>query len=184
MRVAGVDEAGRGPLAGPVVAAAVILNGVPPPFPLVDSKTIGAQRREELYDWLFESGAEIGVGVVEHDEIDRINILKASLLAMKKAVCGIRPLPDSLLVDGKFTLDLPLKQEAIVKGDSKREAISAASIIAKVTRDRLMFCIHSKYPQYGFSRNKGYPTAEHKMAILEHGPSPIHRLTFKGVKEV
>ncbi|GMT41989.1 MAG: ribonuclease HII [bacterium] len=188
-RVAGVDEAGRGPLAGPVVAAAVILssenkNNIKPPYPLRDSKVLSPQRRERIYEWLKSSGAAIGVGVVLHDEIDRINILRASLLAMKKAVYRIRPLPEMLLIDGIFTLDVNMPQKAIVKGDSKVEVISAASIAAKVIRDRIMKSYHGIYPRYGFDRHKGYPTRAHKNAILLHGPSPIHRMTFKGVKPV
>lgn len=184
MRIAGVDEAGRGPLAGPVVAGAVILKGGRPPYPLVDSKTITEKRREELFEWLYVSGAEIGVGIVEPDEIDRINILQASLLAMKIASEKLDPFPDKLLIDGQFTiksLDGKIDQEAIIKGDTKVESISAASIIAKVTRDRIMKSYHAEYPQYNFPKHKGYPTAAHKRAILDHGPSPIHRLTFREI---
>ncbi|MDH5543495.1 MAG: ribonuclease HII [Nitrospinota bacterium] len=187
MRIAGVDEAGRGPLAGPVVASAVILNGGKPPHPLVDSKSIGEERRERIFDWLFECGAEIGIGIVEHDEIDRINILQASLLAMKKAVEMISPMPEMLQIDGQFTISGfsgDIRQEAVIKGDTKIEAISAASIVAKVTRDRIMKKYHEEYPQYGFAKHKGYPTASHKKAIAEHGPSPIHRLSFRGVKGI
>jgi len=184
MRIAGVDEAGRGPLAGPVVAAAVILSGEEPPFPLADSKTISARKREKLFDWLYGSGAEIGVGMVEHDMIDRINIHKASLLAMAKAVLTLTPPPSGLLIDGKFTLDLKLQQTAVIGGDGKIDSISAASIIAKVTRDRLMEEYDRLYPQYGFAGHKGYPTAAHKKAIVEHGPSPIHRISFRGVKGI
>ncbi|MBI5179421.1 MAG: ribonuclease HII [Nitrospinae bacterium] len=183
-RPAGVDEAGRGPLAGPVVAAAVLLpEGKTPPWPLADSKTIPHERRVALFDWLYESGAEIGVGIVDHEEIDKMNILRASLHAMKKAVLELKNPPDFLMIDGTFTLDMPLRQEAIVKGDSKVAAISAASIVAKVTRDRMMDEFHKQFPQYGFDRHKGYPTKEHKQAIIKHGPSPIHRRTFRGVKE-
>ena len=185
MRTAGVEEAGRGPLAGPVVASAVILNGAKPPYPLVDSKSISESQREKIFDWLHECGAEIGIGIVEHDEIDRINILQASLLAMKKAVEMILPSPELLLIDGQFTISGfgdEIRQEAIIKGDTKIEAISAASIVAKVTRDRIMKKYHIEYPQYEFAKHKGYPTAIHKKAIAIHGPSPIHRMTFKGVK--
>jgi ribonuclease HII len=187
LRIAGVDEAGRGPLAGPVVAGAVILNGGTPPYPLVDSKTINEKRREVLFEWLYDSGAEIGIGIVEPAEIDRINILQASLLAMRIAAEKLEPLPEKLLIDGQFTikaLDGRIDQEAIVKGDTKVESISAASIVAKVTRDRIMKEYHREYPQYNFLKHKGYPTAAHKKAILDHGPSPIHRLTFRGVKAV
>ncbi len=188
IRVAGVDEAGRGPLAGPVVAAAVILNNEnneKPPHPLGDSKTISPARRESIYEWLKNGGASaIGIGIVMHDEIDRINILSASLLAMKKAVLKLGAKPEMLLIDGKFTLDLPTAQKAIVKGDSKVKAISAASIAAKVVRDGIMRKYHSIYPQYGFDRHKGYPTKAHKEAIIIHGASPIHRVTFSGVRPV
>jgi ribonuclease HII len=181
--IAGVDEAGRGPLAGPVVAAALVLGSDRPPWPFRDSKTLTERRRRQLYLWLMENGVDVGIGIVKHDEIDRINILKASLLAMKKAVMRLRCKPEKLLIDGRFTTDLPISQEAVVKGDLKVEVISAASIVAKVTRDRIMQAFHRKYPQYGFDRHKGYPTDAHKKAILKHGPSPIHRLTFKGVKQ-
>ncbi len=183
--MAGVDEAGRGPLAGPVVAAAVVLaDGKIPPWPLADSKTITRQRREKLFDWLYESGAQIGIGFADHEEIDKMNILRASLWAMKKAVLQLPNVPGRLMIDGIFTIDMALPQEAIVKGDSKIPAISAASIIAKVTRDRLMDGLHEKYPQYGFAKHKGYPTKDHREAILKFGPSPIHRKSFKGVKGV
>ncbi len=181
-RIAGVDEAGRGPLAGPVVAAAVILPSGAPPFPFRDSKTISHQRRVILHDWLFASGAAIGIGVVEPDEIDRINILQAALLAMRIAVERLDPLPDKILIDGNKTIPrFTLAQEAIVKGDAKIPAISAASIIAKVTRDRIMDGLHAQYPQYGFDKHKGYGTKEHRDAILKHGPAAIHRKTFAGV---
>ena len=181
-----MDEAGRGPLAGPVVAAAVILPADKnPPTPFRDSKTLSHGQREKLFHWLFENGAEIGVGIVEHDGIDRLNILRASLEAMKLAVQKLPALPELLMIDGIFTLDMPeMRQEAIVKGDSKIPAISAASIVAKVTRDRLMDGYHIKYPQYGFDRHKGYPTKEHRLLIAKFGPCPIHRLTFRGVKDV
>ena len=181
MKIAGVDEAGRGPLAGPVVAAAVVLSGEKPPWKLGDSKAMSAAKRDRLYRWLMDGGGDVAIGVVRQDEIDRINILQASLLAMKKAVLKLSPAPDMLLIDGLFTLDLPVEQKAVVKGDARIEAISAASIVAKVTRDRMMTGFHGKYPQYGFDRHKGYPTAEHRRAIELNGPSPIHRMSFKGV---
>jgi ribonuclease HII len=185
-RTAGVDEAGRGPLAGPVVAAAVVLaSGKNPPTPLRDSKTLTLAKREILFDWIFASGADVGIGILAHDEVDRLNILRASLEAMRVAVGKLSSRPDLLLIDGTFTIDMPdIRQEAIVKGDSKIAAISAASIIAKVTRDRIMDEYHGQYPQYGFDKHKGYPTAEHKRSIIKHGPCPIHRLTFRGVKDV
>lgn len=180
-----MDEAGRGPLAGPVVAAAVMLDtSKEPPFPFKDSKTITREKREKLCRWLKDGGGEIGLGIVEHDEIEKINIHNASLLAMKKAVASLKTEPEMLLIDGKFTLDMPIRQKAIIKGDSKVPAISAASIVAKVTRDEIMQRYHAQFPQYGFDRHKGYPTAAHKGAILKHGPCAIHRKTFRGVKEV
>jgi ribonuclease HII len=181
-----VDEAGRGPLAGPVVAAAVILpEGKNPPTPFRDSKTLSHNQRELLYRWLYENGAEIGVGIVQHDDIDKLNILRASLEAMRLAVKNLAEPPNYLMIDGKFTIDMPeIKQEAIVKGDSKVAAISAASIIAKVTRDRIMDDYHKQFPQYGFDRHKGYPTKEHKQSIVKFGPCSIHRLTFRGVRNV
>lgn len=181
-RIAGVDEAGRGPLAGPVVAAAVILPNSAPPFPFRDSKTISHERRVILHDWLFASGAAIGIGIVEPEEIDRINILQAALLAMRIAVERIDPRPEKILIDGNQLIPrFDIAQEAIVKGDAKIPAISAASIIAKVTRDRIMGELHAQYPQYGFDRHKGYGTKEHRDALLKHGPAAIHRKTFAGV---
>jgi len=181
---AGIDEAGRGPLAGPVIASAVILTCETPPYPFADSKTINEKRRELLYDWLISTSADIGIGEASHQEIDEINIHNASLLAMKRAVLSLKSLPSKLLIDGKFTIEMNINQEAIIKGDSKVEAISAASIVAKVTRDRLMKKYHLLFPQYGLAQHKGYPTKAHKEAIAVYGPSPIHRLTFKGVKPV
>jgi ribonuclease HII len=185
-RTAGVDEAGRGPLAGPVVAAAVVLAaGKTPPTPLMDSKAITKAKREILFKWIFESGADVGIGILGHEEVDRLNILRASLEAMRVAVGKLSYAPDLLLIDGTFTIDMPdIRQEAIVKGDSKIAAISAASIIAKVTRDRIMDEYHAQYPQYGFGKHKGYPTAEHKRSIIKYGPCPIHRRSFRGVKDV
>ena len=186
MTTAGVDEAGRGPLAGPVVAAAVVLpEGKTPPTPFRDSKTLSHHQRERLFKWLYENGADIGVGIIGHDEIDRMNILRASLEAMRVAVRNLSSVPDKLMIDGTFTIDVPaVKQETIVKGDSKIAAISAASIIAKVTRDRIMDDYHGQFPQYGFDRHKGYPTKEHKLLILKYGPCAIHRRSFRGVKGV
>jgi len=182
---AGVDEAGRGPLAGPVVAAAVILpEGKLPPWPFADSKAIPHSRRVALFDWLYENGAIIGVGIAGHGEIDKMNILRASLWAMKLAVEQMETAPDFLMIDGTFTIDMDIPQEAIVKGDSKVPAISAASIIAKVTRDRIMDGLHAQYPQYGFAKHKGYPTKGHREAIVKYGPSPVHRKSFRGVKGI
>ncbi|WP_457574762.1 ribonuclease HII [Desulfolithobacter sp.] len=186
--IGGVDEAGRGPLAGPVVAGCVVL---PPDCcyqRFVDSKKLSASQREELFSYVHECGARIGVGVVSAREIDAINILQGSLLAMKRAVLdcmdGNTHLPiDFLLVDGKFTIPMQLPQQALVKGESKSSSIAAASIIAKVTRDRIMASYHETYPVYNFLKNKGYPTRDHRRAIAEHGPCPIHRRSFRGVRE-
>jgi ribonuclease HII len=182
-RIAGIDEAGRGPLAGPVVAAAVIL---PPAFEadgVDDSKRLSPSRRGALYDRLYAEAVAIGIGIVDAIEIDRINILRATLLAMTLAVGRLRPPPDLLLVDGTCTLPLALEQRAIPGGDHRSVSVAAASVVAKVTRDRLMQRYHEDYPQYGFARHKGYPTREHKRAIARHGRCPIHRRTFKGVVE-
>nr|MBF0221341.1 ribonuclease HII [Desulfobulbaceae bacterium] len=181
--IAGVDEVGRGPLAGPVVAASVIL---PPSCDFSvfdDSKKLSAKTREHLYDVLKANGAIIGVGVISEAKIDRVNILQASLLAMKKSQEQLALKPDFLLVDGKFPVPVALAQHALIKGDSRSASIAAASIVAKVTRDALMTAYHRQYPHYNFLKNKGYPTAEHRKALEVHGPCPIHRKSFAGVKE-
>jgi len=187
--IAGIDEAGRGPLAGPVVSAAVIL---PHDFlceGVNDSKKLSEKKRDALFPKIMETAVAVAIGIASHHEIDEINILRASLLSMKRAVENLSilpgsPVPDFLLIDGKFTLDMNIRQSAIIKGDSRSISIAAASIIAKVTRDAIMKELHDIYPAYGFIRHKGYPTKEHKEAILRHGPCPVHRLTFRGVKEV
>ena len=185
--VAGVDEAGRGPLAGPVVAGSVILPPDCDYLQFKDSKKLTAAKRDQLFAVLHESGAAIGVGVASAEEIDRINILQASLLSMKRAVqdCSLKysSQPNFLLVDGKFTVPIDLPQQALVKGESRSASIAAASIIAKVTRDRLMVGFHEQFPEYNLVQHKGYPTKAHRQAIADHGPSPIHRKTFKGVRE-
>jgi len=188
-RIAGVDEAGRGPLAGPVVSAAVILPHDFSCTGIDDSKKLSEKKRNALFPIIQKHALGVAVGVSSHHEIDKINILKASLLSMKRAVenLSIPPdfvLPDFLLIDGKFTLDIDIEQSAIIKGDSKSISIAAASIIAKVTRDAIMKDLHDRYPQYNFIQHKGYPTRAHKEAILKYGPCPVHRQTFKGVKEV
>lgn len=187
LRIAGVDEAGRGPLAGPVSAGCVIL---PPDSDFSrwkDSKKLTPGRRERLYDELRDSAALIGVGIASVEEIDQLNILQASLLAMRRAVenCidSTSLHPDFLLVDGLFKVPFNLPQLALVKGESKSASIAAASIVAKVVRDCLMAEFHDQYPQYGLLQHKGYPTQAHRSAIVEHGPSPIHRKTFRGVRE-
>ncbi|HEB50286.1 MAG TPA: ribonuclease HII [Desulfobulbus sp.] len=183
--IAGLDEAGRGPLAGPVVAACVILPPACDYGRFRDSKQLSARRRRELHAYVLDCGARIGVSVVDAAEIDRLNILQASLQAMKRAAeaCLDSGLPGFLLVDGKFTVPMALPQLALVKGESRSASIAAASIVAKETRDRLMEQYHRQYPVYNFLRNKGYPTREHRQALVEHGPCPIHRRTFRGVRE-
>ena len=180
-RVAGIDEAGRGPLAGPVVSVAVILPSSFPISDVKDSKKLTPKKRSYLYEKIYEHAVSIGIGIVDSTEIDRINILQASLLSMAISVENLKPQPDYLLVDGKFKIPSVLPQEPIVKGDSLSISIAAASIIAKVTRDRLMEIYHLYYPHFGFSQHKGYPTRAHKEAIREFGPCPIHRRSFKGV---
>ena len=181
--IAGVDEAGRGPLAGPVVSAAVILPDDFDAPGINDSKKLTPRKRDRLYDQITEGARSAGVGIVDNLTIDKINILQAALLSMAHAAGQLDPVPDFLLIDGTFTTPADIKQKAIPKGDSLSISIAAASIIAKVTRDRLMAEYHLQYPEYGFDRHKGYPTKAHKEAIARYGISPIHRLTFKGVKE-
>jgi ribonuclease HII len=182
-RIAGVDEAGRGPLAGPVVAAAVIL---PPGIFLprvTDSKKLLPALRERLYDEIYTQAQSIGIGIVDVMEIDRSNILNAALLAMAMAADNLRPPPDCLLVDGNRRIPFTTHQKPIPKGDGLSLSIAAASIVAKVTRDRLMDRYAQWYPQYDFTRHKGYPTKAHRAAIRSFGCTPIHRKTFRGVKE-
>jgi ribonuclease HII len=175
--VAGVDEAGRGPLAGPVVAAAVIVGGAT--FDgLTDSKKLTEKARERLYDEIFDRAAAVGVGSATPTEIDRINILQASLLAMRRAVEQLPDSPDLLLVDGNQRIGWDGEQRTIVKGDALSLSVAAASVIAKVTRDRLMKELDARYPAYGFARHKGYPTADHRSALAAHGACPEHRMSF------
>ena len=181
--IAGIDEAGRGPLAGPVVAAAVIL---PPDIDIKgvnDSKKLTAAVRERLYDRIMESALAVGVGISDSTVIDRINILQATLRAMEEAVRNLAVAPDCLLIDGISRTALTIHQKTIKKGDSLSISIAAASIIAKVTRDRMMREYDQLYPGYGFAGHKGYGSASHMAAIAELGPCPIHRLTFGGVRE-
>lgn len=179
--IAGIDEAGRGPLAGPVVSAAVILPFSFSVSDIKDSKKLTPKKRTYLYEKIYEYAVSIGIGIVDPIEIDRINILRASLLSMAISVENLKPQPDCLLIDGTFKISSDLPQVVIVKGDALSISISAASIIAKVTRDRLMERYHHDYPQFGFSRHKGYPTKVHKEAIRKFGCCPIHRRSFKGV---
>lgn len=182
-RVAGVDEAGRGPLAGPVVAAAVVL-GARIPAGLGDSKQKTALQRERLYAAILDSAEAVGVGLAEVEEIDAINILRASLRAMQRAVAALHCVPAEVLVDGNQCPSLQWPTRAIVGGDASVPAISAASIIAKVTRDRLMVELDRRFPQYGFARHKGYPTREHIAALAVHGASSVHRVSFAPVARV
>jgi ribonuclease HII len=182
--VAGVDEAGRGPLAGPVVAAAVILDDMQPIAGLADSKTLTAARRDRLFDEIRAKALCCSIAQASVDEIDRLNILQATLLAMRRAVQGLRLKPALALVDGNRLPQLDVPAEAIVKGDAKVAAISAASILAKVTRDRWCAELHAQYPQYGFAGHKGYGTAEHLAALAQHGACPEHRRSFAPVARV
>jgi len=181
--IAGIDEAGRGPLAGPVVAAAVVLSPANPVHGLNDSKLLTAAGRERLYHQIHERASSVGIGIVSSDVIDEINILQATLLAMIHAVGELAPPPDYLLIDGPLSLRLEVPQRAIIKGDRLSFSIAAAGIVAKVTRDRIMMELHERYPVYGFDRHKGYPTTTHREAILRHGPCPVHRRSFRGVME-
>lgn len=177
--IAGVDEVGRGPLAGPVTAAAVILPENYKNSEIRDSKKLTPARRETLFDVITEDALSIGIGFVEPSIIDEINILRASLLAMQKAVLNLDLSPDFILIDGIHTLDVPVPQKAIVKGDSLSLSIAAASIIAKVSRDHIMDRYHVQYSQYNFVKNKGYGTSEHREAIKKYGVCKIHRKSFK-----
>ena len=182
--VAGVDEAGRGPLAGPVVAAAVILDELAPIKGLNDSKKIGPRRRERLFDEIRAKALCCCIAQASVEEIDALNILQATLLAMRRAVEGLRLKPHHVLVDGNRLPQLKVPAEAIVKGDAKVKAISAASILAKVHRDRLCLALHELHPQYGFDGHKGYPTREHLAALRLHGACAQHRRSFAPVREV
>ena len=180
---AGVDEAGRGPLAGPVVAAAVILDPRQGIAGLTDSKKLTARRREQLFDQIQDKALCCAIGQASVEEIDRLNILQATLLAMQRAVAGLRLVPARVLVDGNRLPRLPMLAEAIIGGDAKVPAISAASILAKVHRDRWCEQIDAEYPQYGFAAHKGYGTAAHLTALRQHGPTPWHRRSFAPVAQ-
>ena len=182
-RIAGVDEVGRGPLAGPVVAAAVILPQEGIGERLFDSKKISSKKREHLYETIFTEAQGVGIGIVGQEEIDRINILQATLKAMAFAIENLPIPPDFILIDGPQGITLPIPQKPIRKGDQLCNSIAAASIIAKVTRDRMMLACHQKYPQYNFARHKGYGTKEHRKAIEKFGVCELHRKSFRGVKE-
>ena len=178
-RIAGIDEAGRGALAGPVVAAAVILPTDCQLSGVTDSKQLTPKKRAKLFDEIRYTAVAVGVGCVENEEIDRINILQATMAAMAQAIAQITPTPDYVLVDGTHLPEISLPAEAIPKGDTLIQSIAAASIIAKVTRDRLMIELDETYPGYDFQVHKGYGTLVHRQAIAQLGPCPIHRRSFK-----
>ena len=179
--VSGIDEVGRGPLAGPVVAAAVILPRHVELPGVRDSKLLTASQREDCCQEILCCASAVGIGCVEPAEIDRVNILQATFKAMVQAIENLPNPPDFLLIDGPYQLPLPIPQKGIPKGDQRSLSIAAASIVAKVHRDRLMCEYHALYPAYGFAQNKGYGTARHLEALRRHGPCPLHRLSFRGV---
>ena len=182
--IAGVDEVGRGPLAGPVVAAAAVLDPRKPVHGLLDSKLLEQGTREQLDIDIRRNALAFCIAEASVEEIDTINILHASMLAMKRAVDGLLIQPELVLVDGNRYPDIGISGAAIVKGDQHVQAISAASIIAKVARDRLMTELHGEFPQYGFAQHKGYPTPQHRQALVEHGAVAVHRRSFKPVRDV
>lgn len=181
--IAGVDEVGRGPLAGPVVAAAVILDSARPIAGITDSKKLNEKQREELYSEIMHNSLCVSIARAEVKEIDAINIFHASLLAMKRAIESLELEPKEVLVDGKYCPDIEFPSRAIIKGDLKEVSIGAASIIAKVTRDREMVLMDNKYPGYGFAQHKGYPTKFHIAALAKLGICPIHRKSYGPVKK-
>ncbi|HSF68050.1 MAG TPA: ribonuclease HII [Nitrospiraceae bacterium] len=183
-RIAGLDEAGRGPLAGPVVAAAVILPTRCRLAGLNDSKQVSESERARLYDVIVARARDIGVGVATEQEIDRLNILEATRLAMRRALASLTPLPDCLLIDAVAWPDVTIPSRSIVKGDTLCLSIAAASIVAKVTRDRMMVVYHRTYPEYNFLSHKGYGTEEHLQRLAQYGPCAIHRRTFAPVAQV
>jgi len=183
-RICGIDEAGRGPLAGPVVAAAVILPFPCPVAGIRDSKQLSATQRETLDEAIRQTAIATGIGIVDHETIDKINILKATLQAMQHAIQNLADPPDFLLIDAVALPEMIIPQQALIHGDRLSISIAAASILAKVTRDRLMCAYHRTWPHYRFDMHKGYGTRVHLDALLKYGPSPMHRKTFRGVKEV
>jgi ribonuclease HII len=180
-RVAGLDEAGRGPLAGPVVAAAVILDPARRVKKLADSKLLTPERREELYALIFERAVAVGVGIVDHLTIDRVNILQATILAMRSAFDGLAVAPELVITDFVALPSLPCPQRNLIDGDARCATVAAASIVAKVTRDRLMLEADKQFPEYGFAKHKGYGTADHLAALDKYGACAIHRRSFSGV---
>ena len=181
-RIAGADEVGRGPLAGPVVAAAVMLNNACEYPGVADSKKLTPIQRERAFWLILKKARAVALGIVGQQEIDRINILQASVKAMTQAVLDLSPSPDFVLVDGTAKLPLDLNQKTIIHGDDLSQSIGAASIVAKVTRDRLMKAYDRMYPDYGFAAHKGYATKRHLDALTRHGPCPLHRFTFARVR--
>jgi ribonuclease HII len=182
--IAGIDEAGRAPLAGPVVSSCVVWIDLPPVREKVnDSKLLTEKERNRLFPWIMDNAFKVGIGVASHEEIEKINIHHATLLSMERAVRNTTVDPDLILIDGLFPLDKHRASKAIVKGDRKCFFVACASIIAKVTRDRIMTEYSKSFPEYFFEKNKGYPTEYHRKAIEQHGVCPIHRKTFKGVVE-
>lgn len=180
--IAGVDEVGRGPLAGPVVTAAVILDPNKPIEGLTDSKKLSEKKREQLEPIIMENAFAWAIGRAEPEEIDRINILQATLVAMQRAVEGLSVYPQHALVDGNKAPKLACPVTTIIKGDQSEQAIAAASILAKVARDREMVAMEEVYPGYGFAKHKGYPTKQHQQALIELGVTPIHRRSFSPVQ--
>lgn len=180
--ICGVDEAGRGPLAGPVVAAAVVLADDFVTAGIRDSKMLSPARREVQRNRIIQSSSLWGIGIVDHAAVDRINVLQASLLAMKKAIENLPVAPDIILVDGRFEIpDLEIRQRAIINGDESEPAVSAASILAKTSRDEIMIGLDREYPGYGFKKHKGYPTRDHIANLNKLGPCPVHRKSFRPV---
>lgn len=182
--LAGVDEAGRGPLAGPVAAAAVILDPARPIGGLADSKVLSPARRDDLAEQIEQCALSWAVCFAEAEEIDRVNILHATLAAMSRAVSGLDYRPEMVLIDGNRIPQLPCKAHAVIKGDARVASISAASILAKVYRDRRMLALDERFPQYGFAQHKGYPTQLHRDALHAHGPTPEHRRSFAPVRNL
>ena len=186
--ICGVDEAGRGPLAGSVVAGAVVLDPNQPIMGLRDSKKLSPARREQLYAEIMQKARAWGIGQASPSEIDTLNILQATMLAMRRAIEALSERlgewPSKALIDGNRCPILPIASEAIIKGDAKEPAISAASIIAKVTRDQQMQALHTQYPQYGFNQHMGYPTEAHMQALKQYGPCEEHRRTFSPVRDL
>ena len=180
MIIAGIDEAGRGPLAGPVVAAAVILNQ--PIEGVTDSKALSESKREKLYEQIKKMAFSVSVGISEVNEIDKLNIHHATMLAMQRAIEGLDVEPNQLLVDGIHAPRTTIPTQCIIKGDMKEMVIGAASIIAKVERDRIMMSLDDMHPQYGFAAHKGYPTKQHKNALMTYGPCDVHRYSYEPVR--